>query len=154
MIIAVVPAKGHEYLVASAPSVLPDMAFMEPERPAVLTRCEHCGRWDCVEYGHWISDRSDLPRALVLYAPGGPRLGMLRALAAIKAGINVWRDRSLRPPKDDVRAVAATHPDTTKVVVPTPPGLPDGALRAFGLAHLLVQRGIASEVIVLPLEAK
>lgn len=155
VIIAIVPAAGHEALVATVPSVLPHMAFMEPERPALLTRCAVCSRWDCVEYAHWMDDRTDLPRALVLHAPGGPRLGMVRAMEAAGAvgddafvGARFGRWGGLVP---------AVYLDRVGLLRPVelnvePPESMQAApyLFPWALAHLLVQVGKGSEVLTFP----
>ena len=158
VIIAIVPAPGHEGLVAPVPSVLPHMAFMEPERPALLTRCAICSRWDCVEYAHWIDDRVDLQRALVLYAPGGPKLGMVRAMEAVgfrldgayNWGVDIEDVQHYGKPVMTEAIARTAYGDRFTWPVPDPDDLPSVAYTAFAIAHLALQRGLGVEVLVLP----
>ena len=145
VIIAIVPAEGHEGLTADGPM---------GERPALLLR--DLGEWLTVDRAaHAPHLYNDCDVALVLHAPGDPKLGMVRAMEAAGAVGNaafigarfgywgglvpaVYLDRShnagsvelnLEPPRP-LRLAPYLFP--------------------FAVAHLLLQRGIAREVLVLP----
>lgn len=145
VIIAVVPAPGHEDLIAEVMG----------ERPARMVQNED---------GHWLIDTfpdtgsSAVCRALVLHAPGGPLLGMVRLRATL--GLPNGHDIDLvgSKPESGPAIFRAVHsdPDGRDVAVydlPSEP--PEGvapwglAGRAYALAHLAHQRGIVAEVLVL-----
>lgn len=92
--------------------------------------------------------------ALVLHAPGGPRLGLVRAMEAL--GItDCWCISDIG--SDEWRVFIGT-PDYEEGIrqpnMPPPPhGVADAgwqAHRAYAAAHLLLQIGKGSEVLVLP----
>lgn len=155
VIIAIVPAPGHEGLVTEGPM---------GERPALLYGVIG-GGWfpPCRLNEHRIPDGR---RALVLYAPGGPRLGMVRAMEAAGVGPNVRAYRCYDGPargqwwerpeyySDRRRETRADwsipeHPfmgDSDPVIGDySHAGAP-----AYAVAHLLHQIGKGSEVLVLP----
>lgn len=150
MIIAIVPAPGHEALVAEGPM---------GERPALLRGVIDGGWYPPGQLNeHRIPDGR---RALVLHAPGDPKLGMLRAMGAAPGWVcsdaQVHCFRSFDGP-----CRAKSRHATGSSEWPLPGSTPDvlgepniigtfdhPAARAFALAHLLVQRGIAAEVTVL-----
>lgn len=177
MIIAIVPAPGHEALVAEGPSV----DGCVPERPMTIDVLRPGSRHPCVD-GCLMNlfrvpplDLSGLKPgdecpacydrglvsvpALVLHAPGDPKLGVLRAMEAAEVAdgnsVDLCDYGSFSGPARlggvesdadgcDVR-VWGVGAEVPEWVAPwSSPG------RAFALAHLLVQRGIAAEVIVLP----
>lgn len=151
VIIAIVPAPGHEGLVAEGPL---------EERPAVLRRTVG---------SVWVPENGSNAvglRALVLYAPGGPRLGMVRAMEAAGVGPNVRAYRCYDGPargqwwerpeyySDRRRETRAdwSIPEHPFMGDPGPVtgDYPHAGAPAYALAHLLHQRGLASEVLVLP----
>lgn len=175
VIIAIVPAPGHEGLVAEGPSV----PGCTPERPMTIDVERPGAAHPCVAgclmniFGEPSMDLSSLRpgdecpacygrglvsvTALVLYAPRGPRLGMVRAMEAAaldfvpeltRFGAPVdgtgGRVVYLRLASEEAIQVRAWPPDSCRDV---------GPLFAFGVAHLLHQRGLASEVLVLPVPA-
>lgn len=143
VIIAVVPAPGHEHLIAEGPM---------GERPALLVLVDS-GLWSPMRRGLLSHDGR---RALVLHAPGDPRLGMVRLRAAL--GLN---DRRVHTEKDPHRWVGFVLSDRIygdEVYFPREVvwGLPDdvadipGSARdAYALAHLAKARGLVAEVLVL-----
>lgn len=161
VIIAIVPAPGHEGLVAEGPRVL----GCKPERPMLLRRCS-CGSWLCPSWDGIVVGGLHHPAleghdvALVLYAPGGPRLGMVRAMEALDVEDYGWSwhadQRRVRQPADPVGATLSRPGSESLSVVVDPWPLSDRhtpAAYALVLAHLLHQRGLASEVLVLPVSA-
>ncbi len=117
------------------------------ERPALLLR--DLGEWRTVDraaHAPHLYDDEDV--ALVLHAPGDPKLGMVRAMEALRID-----EVSTRPPNTgftDVRWAGCRGWDEVSVAI-APDDMPFGDLaRAWTAAHLLLQRGIAREVLVLP----
>lgn len=153
VIIALVPAVGHESLVADGPRV----PGCEPERPMLLRRCS-CGSWLCPALDGALVGGVHHPEpaardlALVLYAPGDPKLGMVRAEATVKGFVMAIAEPGPRLFCLFLRRdVPVDHPENaTSFILNDPPELPESALDAFALAHLLLQRGKGSEVLVLP----
>ena len=102
--------------------------------------------------------------ALVLYAPGEPRLGMVRAMeAADLSGLGAAYGDSLAIRRDGENAWKGLRDnergDLTQWDVPEPPALLGIATdrtdwsqpaAAYALAHRAVQRGVGAEVLVLP----
>lgn len=159
VIIAIVPAPGHEGLVAAW---MPQGFRGTVERPARVIRCS-CGAWACpvMADGHMLTHDD----ALILHAPGGPRLGMVRALEALAVGPDVrayrcydglprgkWWDRPdfYSDRKRELR-LDWPIPEHTFLGEPNAIGdFPHPGASAYALAHLALQRGLASEVLVLP----
>lgn len=161
IIIAIIPAPGHEGLVADGPSA----PGCTPERPMLMTEaaCGRCGKatWTraCCPpspggYALRFGPRSR--RALVIRAPGDPRLGMVRlkdALGLTGRPVHTQKDPhrwvgfvlSDRSYGDDVffpRELAWTIPDDVASV-------PGEARAAYALTHLATKRGVVAEVLVL-----
>lgn len=164
MIIALIPSPGHEYLTAEGPF---------GERPALLVQVDS-GRWEPMRRG--LLSHSGT-RALVLYAPGEPKLGMVRLREALEmsgeaygwsVGLEVpaenERDtddilidhligRATTERGDDQSWSVPHHP-----LILTPPpgrwrtGVETPEASAYADAHLAHQRGLVAEVLVLPLE--
>lgn len=139
VIIAIIPATGHEGLVAEGPM---------GERPALLYRCG-CGQWGAHPRVGAVCHERKRTVALVLHAPGDPKLGMVRLMEALFGddadevavgsgsgkGRVFWRDG---------------QPYKKHKSWPVP--LLDAGVAArvvHAAAHLAVQRGIATEVLVL-----
>lgn len=156
MIIAIVPAPSHSSLVAEGPM---------GERPACLVRWAHRQDYEPQTLADgtvrtfvpddWrVPDEDELStnyeRALVLFAPGDPKLGMLRAMEA--AFGNDAEASTVRYESSVSEGWLSDRNGDTLAdwpVVGPPPGMPVLALPAFALAYLLVQRGPGAEVLVI-----
>lgn len=170
VIIAIVPAPGHEGLTADGPLV----AGCRPERPMTIRRCS-CGVWGCpsldgvVVAGVHHATPQTYDVALVLHAPGGPRLGMVRAMEAVGMGKGAygwsielrahpggkWSGAATTERGDGIGWDLSWHED---VPVPEPQRGVSACVSAphavaYALAHLLLQFGKGSEVLVLPVPA-
>lgn len=134
IIIAIVPAKGHEGLTAEGP---------EGEMPATVQHgtCLACY---AVRWVRWLRDPGcacgnalteiDASRAaLVLHAPGGPRLGMVRARAVCQGD----------PTREEIGQFMDALPVGEMSM---------DALGIWCFAHLMRVRGFAAEVLVLPVD--
>lgn len=158
VIIAVVPAKGREGLTAEGPPISPGAS---PERPALVYRCG-CGQWGHFGCASLLSEKRQV--ALVLHAPGDPRLGMVRLMEALGV-IECFCKPSTNPDDGDDwplfsrRTAAESMARHANVARPPPlivsevsimPPQRSALADAYAIAHLAVQRGLVSEVLVLP----
>lgn len=146
-IVAVVPATGHEALVAYGKA----HPWWDAERPTLLVCCV-CGAWDCTQPQGGMHHRGMFqPRALVLYAPSEPRFGMVRAMDA--AGL--LHQDMLYAYRDPFDVWFGAYPGRPMWMLPhKPPGGGANAQldAAFVLAHFLLHEpGKVADVLVLPL---
>lgn len=135
VIIAIIPAKGHEGLVEAGERI-PNHPAVRVERPMTISRCM-CGAYACKSHyldghGYALGKGGELiGEALVLFAPGGPRLGMVRLQKALHPYLaSVDRSAIAAPPDFEARGFEFCS--------------------AWAGAHAAKQRGLASEVLVLP----
>lgn len=108
------------------------------------------GQFPAVSLSHRVG-------ALVLHAPGGPKLGMLRAMEAAGMVADVTAGIAYPDTLDGLTAGGggwwASYSNERggqfRWAVPEPPANLGLAADAWSLAHLLLSRGIASEVVTL-----
>jgi hypothetical protein len=143
MIIAIVPSPDHAHLTAEGPL---------GERPALLYR------FRLLEGAPWGFTSGDAPPAadydvaLVLHAPGDPRLGMLRAMEVAFPGtdldgarVSAWADGSSAL----IDGMGGTLTDWDAPAMPVGVSEQTPAGQSFALAHLLLSLGKAVEVVTL-----
>jgi hypothetical protein len=153
VIIAIVPHPDHAHLTAEGPRV----TGCKPERPMTLRRCS-CGAWTCPAFDgvlvagvhHPAPQAYDV--ALVLHAPGDPRLGMLRAMEVAFPGtdldgarVSAWADGSSAL----IDGMGGTLTDWDAPAMPVGVSEQTPAGQSFALAHLLLSLGKAVEVVTL-----